>query len=187
MPPKKLLHILIGVAIGLAVVAPLIVYAFVKSGLYDVAASRRHTKFTQWITHETMIHSVRRNAAHLSPPAWTSGAQLVAGYCAYETHCVACHGAAAVARQQWVSGMEPQPPYLLDVTEKFTPAQLFWIAKNGIKMTSMPAWGDSMSDRQIWNVVAWLEASRNLPPQAYVRWRSENRCRGYPNGLFPGP
>ena len=187
MSRKKLLHILIGVAIGLAIVAPLIVYAFVKSGVYDVAASQRHTKLTQWITHDTMIHSVRRHAAHLSPPPWTSAAQLLAGYCAYEAHCVACHGAAAVARQRWVSGMEPQPPYLLDVTQKFTPAQLFWIAKNGIKMTGMPGWGDSMSDRQIWNVVAWLEASRSLPPQTYLRWRSESRCRGYPSGLLPGP
>jgi mono/diheme cytochrome c family protein len=176
VPRKKLLHVLIGMAIGLAVIAPLGVFAFVKSGVYDVAASRRHTKFTEWITHETMIHSVRRHAAHVTAPPWTSAAQLVGGFCAYETHCVACHGAAGVARQQWVSGLEPQPPYLLDVTERFTPGQLFWIAKNGIKMTGMPAWGDSMTDRQIWNVVAWLEASRNLPPQTYSEWRSDGRC-----------
>jgi cytochrome c553 len=186
VPKKKLLHILIGIVIGIAVVTPLAVFAFVKSGLYDVAASRRHTKFTEWITHETMIHSVRRNADGISPPPWTSASQLVDGYCAYETHCVACHGAAAVARQQWVSGFEPQPPYLLDVTQRFTPGQLFWIAKNGIKMTAMPGWGDSMSDRQIWNVVAWLEASRDLPPQTYVEWRGKRRC-AYPAELVGGP
>jgi mono/diheme cytochrome c family protein len=185
---KKLLHILIGIAIGVAVVTPLAVFAFVKSGAYDVAASRRHTKFTEWITHETMIHSVRRYAAGISPPPWTSASQLVSGYCAYETHCVACHGAAAVARQQWVSGLEPQPPYLLDVTQRFTPSQLFWIVKNGIKMTAMPEWGDSMSDRDIWNVVAWLEASKDLPPQTYVEWRQTRRCpaTGLPRPS-PGP
>jgi mono/diheme cytochrome c family protein len=168
--------VLIGAAIALAVLVPAGVYAFVKSGVYDVAASRRHTKFTEWITHDTMIHSVRRHAAGISPPPSTITRQLVAGYCAYETHCVACHGAVAVPREQWVSGMEPQPPYLLDVTERFAPPQLFWITKNGIKMTGMPAWGDSMSDRQIWNVVAWIEASRNLPPQTYVQWRAGRRC-----------
>jgi cytochrome c553 len=112
----------------------------------------------------------------------------VAGFCAYETHCVACHGAAAVGREAWVSGMEPQPPYLLDVTRRFTPAELFWIAKNGIKMTGMPGWGDSLSDRQIWNVVAWLEASQNLPPQTYLRWRLGHQCAA--SGLSttaPGP
>jgi mono/diheme cytochrome c family protein len=183
---RKLRHILFGAAIAIVVVVPLGVLAFVKSGIYDVGASRRHTMFTQWITHDTMIHSVRRHATGITPPPWTSAQQLLAGYCAYETHCVACHGAAAVARQQWVNGMEPQPPYLLDVTRDFTPPQLFWIARNGIKMTGMPAWGESMSDRQIWNVVAWLEASKNLSPQTYVRWRAGRRC-GATATPSPGP
>ena len=184
MGHKQLLHILLGAVIAIAVLVPLGVSGFVKSGVYNVGSSQRHTKFTEWLTHDTMINSVRTHARGISPPAWTSASQLLAGYCAYETHCVACHGADAVARQLWVSGMEPQPPYLIDVTERFTPGQLFWIAKNGIKMTGMPGWGDSMSDRQIWNVVAWLEASHDLPRQTYVQWRSERRCGA--NGM-PAP
>jgi mono/diheme cytochrome c family protein len=192
---KKLHHLLIGIAIGIAVVVPIGVFAFVKSGIYDVGAAKRHTKFTQWLTHETMIHSVRRHAEGIEPPPRTAAVELVSGYCSYETHCVACHGAAAVARQQWVNGLEPQPPYLLDVTQTFTPGQLFWIVKQGIKMTGMPAWGQSMSDREIWSVVAWLEPSHRMPPQTYARWRSERRCRalsGPPSAALspirrPGP
>lgn len=83
-------------AIALPVmVPPLGSFVFVKSGLYDVVASARHTKLTEWLTHETMIHSVRRHAADIAPPAWTSAAQLVAGYCAYEAHWVTCHGGRA--------------------------------------------------------------------------------------------
>src|SRR5689334_21247817 len=126
---------LLGGAIALAIVAPLGVYAFVKSGIYNVGASHPHTKFTEWITHETMIHSVRRNAGSVVPTGGVTPQQLVAGFCAYETHCVACHGAPAIAREHWVGGMEPSPPYLLDSTTRFTPPQLFWIVKNGIKMT----------------------------------------------------
>ena len=184
MRREHLIHLLIGAAIGIVVIVPLGVFAFVKSGIYNAGASHPHTKFTTWLTHETMIHSVRRYADGIDPPERTSAAELVAGFCAYETHCAACHGAAGVARQKWVAGMEPQPPYLLDETQKFTPSQLFWIAKNGIKMTGMPAWRDSLTDREIWNVVAWLEASRNLPPQTYVRWRASQRC-GAPIGLSP--
>jgi mono/diheme cytochrome c family protein len=177
---------LIGAAIGIAVVVPLGVFAYVKSGIYNVAASHPHTKFTTWITHETMIHSVRRHADGITAPQWTSAAQLVAGFCTYETHCAACHGAAGVARRRWVTGLEPQPPYLLDAPQHFTPPQLFWIAKNGIKMTGMPSWRDALSDRDIWNVVAWLEASTRLPPQTYVRWRATKQC-GDPIGLSPFP
>ena len=75
--------------------------------------------------------------------------------------------------------MEPQPPFLLDATSKWTPAQLFWIAKNGIKMTGMPSWRDSMGDAQIWDVVGFLEAARRLPPRTYAEWRSRAMCGGF--------
>ena len=184
MRREHLIHLMIGAAIGIAVIVPIGVYAFVRSGVYNVGASHPHTKFTTWLTHETMIHSVRHYADEIAPPASTSAAQVAAGFCTYETHCVACHGAAGIARQQWVAGMEPQPPYLLDETQRFTPSQLFWIVKNGIKMTGMPTWRDSLRDRDIWNVVAWLEASRKLPPQTYMRWRASRRC-GAAIGLSP--
>ena len=177
---------LIGGAIAIAVVVPAGVYVFVKSGVYEVAASHPHTKFTEWITHETMIHSVRRHAKGISAPSQLSAGRALAGFCTYETHCVACHGAPAVARERWVSGMEPQPPYLLDATSNWSPSQLFWIAKNGIKMTGMPAWRDSLSDAQIWDVVAFLEAMRELPPQTYKNLRARGLCGGF-RGPWPQP
>jgi mono/diheme cytochrome c family protein len=177
---------LIGAAIAIAVIAPAGVYTFVESGVFEVAASHPHTKFTDWITHETMIHSVRRNAARIAAPKGMTVAQVRAGFCSYETHCASCHGAPAIAREQWVSGMEPQPPYLLDVTSNWTPQQIFWIAKNGIKMTGMPSWRDSMPDAQIWDVVDFLEAMRRSPPQTYMQWRARRMCGGF-KGPWPQP
>jgi mono/diheme cytochrome c family protein len=173
---EKLLHIGLGGGLALAVLVPLGGYAFVKSGIYNAGASSPHTRLTEWLTHETMIHSVKSHAKSITAPASVSAAQVRRGFCEYETHCVACHGASAVARQRWVSGMEPPPPYLVDATQKWRPRELFWIARNGIKMTGMPSWRNSMSDGQIWDVVAWLEASRDLPPQTYVRWRASRMC-----------
>ena len=177
---------LLGAAIAIVFIVPLVVYIFVKTGIYNVAASHPHTKFTEWITHETMIHSARRRAAGIPVPARIGAAQVLRGFCTYETHCVACHGAPAVAREQWAAGLEPSPPYLLDSTSKWTPRQLFWIAKNGIKMTGMPSWRGSLSDGQIWDVVGFLEAMRDLPPQSYVAWRSTGMCRGF-KGAWPAP
>jgi mono/diheme cytochrome c family protein len=180
---EHLKHLLIGAAIALAVAVPLGAFGFVKSGLYNVAASKPHSTLTFFVTHETMVRSVKRHAASIAAPQRFTGEQVLAGFCTYETHCVACHGAAGIAREQWVSGLEPQPPWLLDATEKWTPAQLFWIAKNGIKMTGMPSWRDSLSDAQIWEVVAWIEASRRLPPRTYARWRARSAC----GSAVPGP
>ena len=62
MPLGKLHHLLIGAGIAIVVIVPLGAFAFIKSGLYDVAASRPHTTLTEWVTHETMIHSVKLGA-----------------------------------------------------------------------------------------------------------------------------
>jgi hypothetical protein len=39
-----------------------------------------------------------------------------------------------------------------------------------------------MSDRQIWDVAAFIEAMRRLPPQTYGKWRSWSLC-----GAYKGP
>jgi len=175
---SKLIQLVVVAALALLALGALAGFAYMKSGIYNVGASKPHTPFTFYVTNETMIHSVRSHARGIVAPPSAGAAQVRAGFCAYETHCVACHGAAAVARQRWAAGMEPQPPYLLDATEKFQPRELFWIVRNGIKMTGMPSWRDSLSDAQTWDVVAWLEASRQMPPQTYLAWRSAGVCGG---------
>ena len=170
---KKLRHLLIGAAIALVLIAPLAALAFIKSGLFNVAASHPHTKLTEWITHETMIHSARRHGARSVMPAHFTTPQIVGGFCTYETHCVACHGAPAIAREQWVNGMEPAPPYLLDDTQVWSPPELFWIAKNGIKMTGMPSFGTTgVSDDEIWKIVAFVKKLPDVKDADYKAWTS---------------
>ena len=185
MRREQLLHILIGAAIAIILVVPLAALGFVKSGIYNVAASSPHTKFTTWLTQETMIHSVRSRAKGITAPASATAGQVRRGFCQYETHCVACHGAPGIARETWVSGMEPAPPYLLDATHRFKPRELFWIAKNGIKMTGMPSWRNSMSDGELWDVVAFLEAGPDA--ESYARWRAAGLCKPVSGPRAPGP
>src|SRR3954454_3658404 len=115
------------------VIVPLGAVAFIKSGVYDVAALKRHTTFTEWVTHETMVHSVKRHAKTIVAPDRFTPGQVVAGFCQFEARCVACHGAAGVARRGGGGGSAPPPPSLLDVPQRFAPRELFWIAQNGIK------------------------------------------------------
>jgi mono/diheme cytochrome c family protein len=46
---------------------------------------------------------------------------------------------------------------------------LYWVVKNGIKMTGMPAWEFRMSDAEIWSVVAFLKALPLLSPRSYAQ------------------
>ena len=166
----------IAAAILVAIGVPIVVFAYVKSGIFDVAAAKPHSRLVEWVTHETMINSIKRRAPDVALPDEVSVSQAKRGFCAYETHCVACHGAPAVAREQWVNGLNPEAPYLLDATHLWKPRELEWIVRNGIKMTGMPAWRDTLSEQQIDDVVAYLEAMPQMPPQTYLRWRGAKVC-----------
>ena len=50
-----------------------------------------------------------------------------------------------------------------------TAKELFWVTKNGIRMTGMPAWGPTHNDKDIWSVVAFVQTLPNLGPEEYKR------------------
>ncbi len=141
----------------------------IETGAFDARASTPHDIFTAWSTHTTMIHSMRRGARDVHPPAAFTPAETIAGMRLYEQRCMACHGGPGVARAAWVQGMNPSPPFLLDASRRWTRGQLFWVVKNGVKMTGMPAWGLTESDGDIWNLVAFLEAMPQMKPADFQR------------------
>jgi hypothetical protein len=65
---SKLIQLLILAALATAALDALGAFAFIKSGLYNVGAARPHTKFTFWVTNETMTHSVKRHAKGIVAP-----------------------------------------------------------------------------------------------------------------------
>ncbi len=83
-----------------------------------------------------------------------------------------CHGGSGVARAAWVQGLTPTPPYLLDAPRRWTPAQLYWIVGQGIKMTAMPAWRLTRTQGEAWNLVAFLEILPYLSARDYARMRA---------------
>jgi mono/diheme cytochrome c family protein len=150
--------------------------AVVELGLYDVRATRPHNAFVAWATHTTMIHSVRSRAGQTPPPRLTP-AEVQAGFRLYAAHCAVCHGAPAVSRAPWVSGMTPTPPYLIDAAHRWTPAQLRFIIAGGVKMTGMPGWSTILSDREMSDLVAFLEAAPYMSGPEYQRLRATSAKR----------
>ena len=100
--------------------------------------------------------------------------------------CQDCHGGPGAEPEEFAAGMNPRPPNLAEAAGDLSVSEVFWIEKHGLKMTGMPSWRNSLSDGQIWDVVAFLEAMRQLPPQTYVEWRSRRMCTGF-KGPWPAP
>jgi mono/diheme cytochrome c family protein len=165
-----------------AAIAALVV---IYSGLFNTTASAPHIRFIGWLTHTTMIHSVRARAQSIQAPDHFTPQQVQEGFVAYEQRCVVCHGGPATSRADWASALTPTPPYLLDAARRWSPSELYWIVNDGVKMTAMPAWGEVEPESRVWSMVAFLEALPNIAPADYLRMRSQFKARAAASRRLP--
>lgn len=158
--------VIIGILGTLAVIA-VIGLIVVYTGAYNVAATEDHTPFGRWALDTTMHNSVSSRAGGIAAPARFTSAMISAGAGEYKEYCQHCHGGPGVTRAEWATGMLPMPPELHHAASEWTPSQVFWIVKHGIRMSGMPAFGDTESDQAIWNIAAFVEQLPAMTPEQY--------------------
>jgi mono/diheme cytochrome c family protein len=140
---------------------------FVYSGVYHVGATDRHWNLTYWLLETARSRSIASHAAGIPvPQGLDDHDKIVIGTEHFAAHCAVCHGAPGVPKGDIATGLYPEPPNLAGAAKQFTPAELFWILKNGIKMSGMPSWSDH-SDAELWATVAFLEQLPGMSEQDY--------------------
>jgi mono/diheme cytochrome c family protein len=120
-----------------------------------------------------MHHSAKSHAQEITAPVNLSEEQAREGFRVYRGACVYCHGAPQQDPGDIGKGLNPKAPYLGDTVRDWTSAQLFWIIKNGIKMTGMAAYGESLKDDEIWNAVAFVRKLPGLTQAQYKQLEQE--------------
>lgn len=143
-----------------------VVYSF--SGRQNIAAAEAENPAIAWFLHNTYEHSLGTAAAGIVvPPDLETPAAVRAGAKLYGDECVYCHGAPGEEATGLAKGLNPQPPVLLAADRNNLPNETFWVVKNGVRMSGMPAWGKSYGDQQIWSVAAFLHQKRGVSPAEY--------------------
>jgi mono/diheme cytochrome c family protein len=162
----RLSTLMMGAAVAIFVMA-LAGVLFVASGVYDIAAATPHWSVTRWVMEQTRNRSIAMHAAGIKVPSGLDDPQKVLmGTEHFAAHCASCHGAPGVPRSEAAEGLYPQPPDLAHAPAHYTQAELFWIVRNGIKMTGMPAWSDH-SDEELWATVAFIEKLPGMTEEDY--------------------
>ncbi|MEX2205873.1 MAG: cytochrome c [Myxococcota bacterium] len=145
-----------------------VVVSTVFSGLVDVAATSPHWRVTDWILSSAMVSSVRRRARTVQvPDDLDDASRLRRAASGYEKMCAACHARPGEKPGVLAQGLLPEPPALAEEAEAWSAAEQFWIVKNGVRMTGMPAFGPTHTDEQLWDLVALLRGLPSLSPDDY--------------------
>lgn len=139
----------------------------VLSGAFNVAATNPDSPMTEWILHTTMRRSVAMQSSGIAAPDSFTEAQVKAGFKEFRAMCAGCHGAPGKMRSAAGKGLRPRAPDLAVAANEWNTANLFWIVKNGVKMTGMPAFGPTHDDQTIWNIVAFVDQLPNMTATEY--------------------
>lgn len=151
----------------LIVAVAIVMIAFVRFGIYDVAADTPHWRATYAALATLRDRSIAARASDVELPDLSDAAMIRAGAGNYDSMCVGCHLRPGLEETELSLGLYPRPPSWRDLG-RTDPGEAFWVIKHGIKMTGMPAWGKSMDDRYIWGMVAFLRRFTDINETQYV-------------------
>ncbi len=154
--------------IAAGVLAALGGWLFMKSGLFHIGATNQHWQGVHTLLEEAMHDSVRYHARNVVTPPPDPARRLPRGAAVYRDNCAQCHGAPGVPQSDFAKAMQPVPGPLVDVMQRWTPRELYWITRNGIKMSGMPAWEFHLADDDIWSVVAFMQHMPRLSAPDYA-------------------
>jgi mono/diheme cytochrome c family protein len=180
-------RILFGVILCLVLV-PAIVLAWFRWGHPPVAVADPPFPMERQIVQIPLNARIDREMPG-NPPIQGDEGNLVAGAGIYRDQCAACHGFYGKP-SSFAAHMYPPAPQLwaqhknsnvVGVSDD-PPGETYWKAANGIRLTGMPAFKDTLTDTQIWQVSLLLaNADKPLPPAALQIVRGEEPPAAAPN------
>jgi mono/diheme cytochrome c family protein len=167
---------ILGVIGALAIIAGIAAAVFFFGGFYSVAGTAEDPGIVTWALTRVRTASIDRHATDQPPASINDPASVQAGAKAFAAHgCVNCHGAPGVNWAKFSEGLHPDPPDLKDVVDELSPAQLFWVVKNGINMTGMPSFAQAgAKDDELWSIVAFLKKLPKVPEADYKAWTASS-------------
>jgi mono/diheme cytochrome c family protein len=162
-----------GVALTLAV-ALIGAYSLVRSGLIPANADATPSWLETWMARTSLNATLGHDAPKGPNPVALTGQTLLDGVQLFAQNCAVCHGSAkgAASPSPIAKGLYQKPPQLAtDGVEDDPEGVSFWKIKHGIRLTGMPSFGYSLSDREIWTLALFLKHMDKLPPAVQQTWQ----------------
>jgi thiosulfate dehydrogenase len=152
------------------VVAAAGIYTYLHLGYMDFSADLQPSAVESDLAMSFVDASVGRRAPDQKNPVEPTEANLLDGVHLYKTRCAMCHGAPGNPEKNFGNPFYPPVPQFMTDHPDMADNENFYIIKHGIRWTGMPAWSNTLTDDQIWKVVAFLSRMEKLPPSVQKEW-----------------
>lgn len=150
----------------------ILLFIFMYSGTFDIS-QKEDNSFSKWALNTAKNQSINKRIKDIKVPPMNDSAMLRMGFLHYNEMCATCHGGPGISPDELSKGLFPAPPKFYKSDDMPEPAEAFWIIKNGIKFTSMPAFGPTHDDEKIWAITDFLLNKMNkMSPAEYKEWQN---------------
>jgi mono/diheme cytochrome c family protein len=166
---------LAGLVLGMLLV-PAIFLIFALTGRLSIAANFAPPAWERTLAWMALQKSIARQAPEQKNPVAPTEENLLAGMKLFRDGCEGCHGG-GLKKSRWGSEeFYPRVPQFGFEPPEISEAQIFWVAKNGIRYSGMggnPAEG-GYSDEQMWKLATFLSHLKSLPPRVAAEWQKKS-------------
>ncbi len=145
------------------ILLPLFGWLYFRFGYAPVATTSSPMPFEKGLAHMALNARIEKEAPRNSPLLATDE-NYRAGAHVYRVNCAICHGLPDQPASPTSKGMYPRPPELFKghgVTDDPV-GETYWKVANGIRLTGMPAYTDSLSQTEMWQVSLLLANADKL-------------------------
>jgi mono/diheme cytochrome c family protein len=180
---------------GTAILAALLLSALflVRHG---ISAREEPTRVEAFLARRMRHWAIPADARSLRNPVPAGDEALSAGREHFADHCATCHGNDGRGRTEIGQNLYPKAPDMtLAATQDLRDGEIFYIIRNGIRLTGMPAWGegDGSDDAESWHLVHFirhlpavtpeeLEQMKQMNPRSLMELRAEELERRFLEG-----
>ncbi len=162
------------------VVGALAAFLLVRSGRIPANADAAPGKLETWAASTSLDATLAREAPTIPDPVPPTDANLREGVALFATNCAVCHGSAKgdLAASPIARGLYQKPPqFASEGVEDDPEGNSFWKIQHGIRLTGMPSFRNTLTERQIWTLATFLKHMDKLPSSVQPAW---TRVRNWP-------
>jgi mono/diheme cytochrome c family protein len=141
--------------------------AYLLLGFSEVRGDLPPSSLESALMTSAVHASVRREAPEMANPFPPTDENLIAGGKIYLNECAGCHGTPGKT-YEYPGVLFPPAPTLPAAGTSYTEAQIFWVAKHGLRRAGMFANGLWDSDDKLWKAAAFIKRIKSLPPAVSV-------------------
>ena len=169
--------------------------------LHGFSARDEPSALEALIARRMRRHALPRGARETRNPVPLSDQVLLEARNHFADHCALCHANDGRGQTSIGRSLYPKAPDMTSsATQGLADGEIFYIIKNGVRLTGMPAWGEDTprADLESWKLVHFirhlpritaeeLDEMKELNPKGRREFEEEEEARRFLEGEEPPP